>query len=171
MQYVAIIKQFTIFAEYSDYSESFNDLIIKVYIANRQNIEFYVIPYLNQYEIYFLAYKEYVFTTICTYNMNHEQILLYLQQLKSDFLSLLNNEKDQLTLKSTNLIRNTVEKFIRSTALTKIKQIEKELEETTKEKKNILNDMIDKELKLDLALENSNKLLSSVRFNFIKIEQ
>lgn len=31
--------------------------------------------------------------------------------------------------------------------------------------------MIDKELKLDLALENSNKLLSSVRFKFIKIEQ
>lgn len=156
MQYVGILKHYSIFAEYSDYNDSFQDLIIKFYI------EFYVIPYLNQYEIYFLHYKDYVLTTICSPNMNHEQILIYLQHLKQEFVELIETEKDQLTLKATKLIKRTIESFFQEQTVDKFKLVEREIEEVTKEKHSLLQVMIDKELKLDVEIEKSNKLLHSV---------
>ena len=173
MQYVAIIKHYSVFAEYSDYNDNFQDLIVKIFIANKQNIEFYVIPYMNQYEIFFLHHKEYVFSSICTPNMNTEQILVYLQSLKVEFCDLIENEKNQLTLKSTKLIKNTLQNFFQQQMTDKFKLVEKEIESVTKEKHSLLNSMIDRELKLDVEIENSNKLLGSVNFlffNFFKLK-
>lgn len=162
MQYVAILRHYSLFAEYSDYNDNFQDLIVKFYIANKQNIEFYVIPYLSQYEIFFLHYNDYVLTAICNPNMDHEEILIYLQHLKQEFSLLLAKEKEELTLNATKLIKQSIENFFQQQRIDKFKLVENELEEVTKEKHSLLKNMIDKELKLDVEIEKSNKLLSSV---------
>lgn len=162
MQYVGILKHYSIFAEYSDYTDNFQDLIIKVFIANKQNIEFYVIPYLSQYEIYFLHYGDYVFSAICHPNMNHETLLTYLQNLKDEFVSMISSERDQVTLKATNLIKKTLETHFASNSNDRFMKVEKEIEAVTKEKHSLLQNMIDKELRLDVEIENSNKLLRTV---------
>ena len=164
MQYVAILKHYSVFAEYSDYNDNFQDLIIKIYIANKQNIEFYVIPYLKQYEIYFLHYKEYVLCATCHPNMNHEEILVFLQNLKVNFTELLSTENGELSLKTTKLIKRTVELFLQKQSKNKISLIEKEIQENVQEKHNLLKEMIEKDVKLELQIDKSKSLKNSVNF-------
>ena len=105
MIYSSIINSNTIIADYSENSGDFNIITLKILKANRQPIQFYVIPYQN-YEFYFLQDEPYVFSCIVNVNTDNEKVLIFLQSLKEKFFSLCKNEKDNLTLKSTNLIRD-----------------------------------------------------------------
>lgn len=104
MIYSAIINSNTIIADYSENSGDFNIILPKILKANRQPIQFYVIPYQN-YEFYFLQEDPYVFSCIVNSNTDNEKVLLFLQNLKENFFNMCSNEKDNLTLKSTNLIK------------------------------------------------------------------
>jgi len=111
MIYSAIINSNTIIADYSDSSGDFNVILPKILKANRQPIQFYVVPYQN-YEFYFLQEEPYVFSCIVNSNTDNEKVLLFLQNLKEKFLSLCSNEKDNLTLKTTNLLKNLMVRII-----------------------------------------------------------
>jgi hypothetical protein len=162
MQYVAILRHYTVFADYSEYSENYQDSLIKIYQANKQNMEFYMIPY-QQFDIYFLHYKEYVFSTICQQNQESENILIYLQQLKDEFINLITKEKDSLTLKATKLLKATLDSFYSFKKQSKLDKIQDEIKSMVKEKHSLLQDMIKKEIKLDVANEKSEQLKTSVR--------
>ncbi len=111
MIYSAIINSNTIIADYSESSGDFNIILPKILKANRQPIEFFVIPYQN-YEFFFLQENPYVFSCIANKNTDNEKILLFLQNLKEKFLTVCSYEKDNLTLKSTNLIRDLMVLYI-----------------------------------------------------------
>jgi hypothetical protein len=104
MIYSAILDNYSIIAEYSEEQGDFQITLVKLLKANKQPIEFYVIPYSN-YEIFFLHYENYTFSCIAMENLDNEKILLFLQTLREKFLSLCISEKDNLTLKATILIR------------------------------------------------------------------
>ncbi len=105
MIYSAIINTNTIIADYSENSGDFNIILPKILKANKQPIQFYVVPYQN-YEFYFLQEENYVFSCIVNSNTDNEKVLLFLQNLKEKFFSICSDEKDNLTLKTTNLIRD-----------------------------------------------------------------
>jgi hypothetical protein len=104
MIYTAIFNSNTIIAEYSEEGGDFNITLTKLLKANRQPLEFYVIPFLN-YECFFLHKDEYTFSCICQQNLDNEKVLLFLQALKVKFINICLKEKDNLTLKTTNIIR------------------------------------------------------------------
>jgi len=109
MIYSAILQNFTIIADYSENPGDFNDILIKILKANKQPIEFYVIPY-QSYEFYFLQADHYIYSCIVNNNTDNEKVLLFLQTLKEKFISLCALDKDNLTLKTTNIIRETMVK-------------------------------------------------------------
>lgn len=111
MIYSAIINTNSILAEYSEDQGDFQITLIKILKANRQPLEFYVIPYLN-YEFFFLHKDEYTFSCIANTNIDNEKILLYLQTLKDKFISICSYEKENLTLKTTKLLRELMVKII-----------------------------------------------------------
>lgn len=161
MQYSAILRNYTIVADYSEYQENFQEILIKFYIANRQNLEFYVIPYYSQYEIFFLHWKEYIFSCISLPNEDSENILLFLQHVKTEFQGLLSKEKDQLTLKSTTLLRSSMHDFSSNKGKSKIGDIERELEAIRNEKQEMINTMIDKEMQIDNVVKKGEDLKRS----------
>lgn len=114
MIYSAIINSNTIIGDYSENSGDFNIILIKILKANKQPIKFYVVPYQN-YDFYFLQEEPYVFSCIVNNNTDNEKVLLYLQSLKERFFTLCSDEKDNLTLKTTNLIRDlmVINKFFK----------------------------------------------------------
>ena len=107
MIYSAIIQNHTIIADYSENPGDFNVILLKILKANKQSIEFYVIPYQN-YEFYFLQEEPYIYSCIVNTNTDNEKVLLFLQTLKEKFIAICAEEKDNLTLKTTNLIRETM---------------------------------------------------------------
>lgn len=164
MQYVAILKQYSILADYSENLENYQDSLIKIFITNKQNIEFYMIPFQNEFDIYFLHFKEYTFSSICKQNQDSEYVLIFLQQLKQEFSSLIDNEKDSITIKATKLLKKTMDNYFASKKQDKVSKIEQELDAIRKEKHTLLNNMIDKEIKLDVEIEKSTQLFNSVRY-------
>ena len=105
MIYSAIFHSYTVVADYSEEGGDFGVTLSKILKANRQPLEFYMITYLN-YDCFFLHKDDYTFSCISGQNLDHEKILLFLQSLREQFFSICRNEKDSLTLKSTNLIRD-----------------------------------------------------------------
>lgn len=105
MIYTAIFRVNTILADYSEDQGDFPTITMKILKANRQNLEFYVIPYLN-YDFYFLHKDDYTFTSITESNLDNEKILVFLQNLMERYLTLCRDEKDNLTYKTTSLIRD-----------------------------------------------------------------
>lgn len=111
MIYSAILQNLRIIADYSENPGDFNDILIKILKANKQPIDFYVIPYQN-YEFYFLQEKEknYIFSCIVNSNTDNEKVLLFLQNLKENFSMICGKDTDNLTLKATNLIKESMVK-------------------------------------------------------------
>ena len=107
MIYSAILDNYSVIADYSEEQGDFQVTLIKLLKANKQSIEFYVVPY-SQYEIYFLHYDSFTFSCIAPENIDHEKILVFLQTIKEEFLSMYKNEKDSLVLKTTNIIRENM---------------------------------------------------------------
>jgi len=112
MIYSAILQNYSIIADYSENPGDFNDILRKILKANRQPLEFYVIPYQN-YEFYFLQEEPYIFSCIVNLNTDNEKVLLFLQTLKEKFISLCVLDKDNLILKTTNIIRETMVNYIK----------------------------------------------------------
>jgi len=105
MIYSAILNSYTIIADYSEERGDFGNTLIKILKANRQPLEFYMINYLN-FECFFLHKDEFTFSSIVQQNLDNEQVLIFLQTLKTQFMNICVKEKDNLTLKTTNIIRN-----------------------------------------------------------------
>ncbi len=105
MIYSAIIHYNTPIADYSEIEGDFQKMMIKLLKANRQPLEFYAIPY-QDYEYYYLHQDDYTFSCIASPNLDNEKILIYLQTLREKFTSMCVNEKENLTLNSTNLLRD-----------------------------------------------------------------
>jgi hypothetical protein len=105
MIYSAIILNNTIISDYSEDQGDFQLTIIKLLKANRQPIEFYVVPFQN-YDFYFLHKDSYTFSCMAQQNLDSEKILLYLQTLKEQFLTLCKSEKDNLTLKTAKMLKD-----------------------------------------------------------------
>jgi hypothetical protein len=103
MIYCSIIQNMSTIAEYSDLEGDFKVMSLRVLKANKQPLEFYVVPYSN-WEFYYLHEHEYTYCSICNLNLDHEKILVYLQSLKDQFHRV-NNDKDSFTIKSTKLIQ------------------------------------------------------------------
>jgi len=104
MIYTAIFDAYTTIAEYSEEGGDFGVTLIKLLKVNRQPLEFYMISYLN-YECFFLHKDEYTFSSIVQQNLDNEKVLVFLQNLKQQFMNICRKEKDNLTLKTTNIIR------------------------------------------------------------------
>jgi hypothetical protein len=111
MIYSAILLNYSIISDYSEEQGDFQITITKLLKFNKQPIEFYVVPYQN-YDFYFLHKNDYTFSCMAYQHLDNEKILLFLQTLKDQFLTLCKTEKDNLTLKTTNLLKNLmVNKF------------------------------------------------------------
>src|SRR4051812_41889474 len=110
MIYSAIYNLNTIVADYSDDQGDFQKTCTNVFKANKQSVEFYVIPYMN-YDFYFLHKNEYTFASICNQNLDNEKVLIYLQNLKEHFEEICVTEKDSLFYKSTLILKNLMVKI------------------------------------------------------------
>lgn len=159
MLYLAILKHNSVFSDYTTNPENFQEIVIKFFISNKQNIDFYMIPCLNKFDIYFLRFKEYTLASISKQNEKQEVVLEYLQNLKDEFIRLLNNEKSSLALKSANLLKQIYDSFnTKGSFFNNIDLVENELHQITKEKHKLLNDIIDRELMIDQEIGKSNDL-------------
>ncbi len=105
MIYSAIFNSYSIIADYSEDGGDFQVTLSKILKANRQPLEFYMVTYLSL-DCFFLHREDYTFSCIVQQNLDHEKILLYLQSLREQYFSICKNEKDNLTLKITNIIRD-----------------------------------------------------------------
>ena len=112
MIYAAILKNNTILADYSEDQGDFQLMLTKFFSVNKQNLEFYVLPY-SRYEFAFLHFQEFTFSSITYQNsgkfiiiVDCERTLLFLQQCKQSFLDLIKYNKDNLTLKTTTLLKD-----------------------------------------------------------------
>jgi hypothetical protein len=105
MIYTSILKLNTVIADYSEDQGDYPFVMTKILKANRQNLEFYVVGYLN-YDFYFLHSEDHTFSCIASQNLDNEKILLFLQSLKESFLAICLNDRDNLTYRTTNLIRD-----------------------------------------------------------------
>lgn len=68
MIYSVILKNSTQVAEYSEEEGDFLENLLNIWKANKQSVEFYVLPY-QSYEFCFLQSKEYTFATIIQQNL------------------------------------------------------------------------------------------------------
>src|SRR5690349_6805381 len=105
MIYSAIFNLNTIIADYSEEGGDFQVTLTKLLKANRQPLEFYTITYSNS-DCFFLHKDDYTFSTIVGQNVDHEKVLVFLQALREQFFSICKSERDNLTLKTTNLIKD-----------------------------------------------------------------
>jgi hypothetical protein len=105
MIYSAIMLNNTIMSDYSEEQGDFQITITKLLKANRQSIEFYAVPFQN-YDFYFLHKDSYTFSCMAHQNLDSEKVLLYLQTLKEQFLTICKAEKDNLTLKTTTMLKD-----------------------------------------------------------------
>lgn len=161
MIYSAIFDNYTILADFSEEGGDFGVTLTKIFRANKQSLEFYMVTYLN-YDCFFLHNQEYTFSTITNQNVDNEKILLFLQELKEHFLSICKSEKDNLLLKSTNLIRDLVIKYQSHFSNDKFEKIDNTIESIRKEKLLIVSQVIEKEVLLETVVNKSDSLKQHV---------
>ena len=163
MIYTAIFQANKIIADYSEEVGDFPQLIKKIFNANKQPIEFYVVPYLS-YDYYFLHHANFTFSTITHPNQDNAKVMLFLQKLKTNYLQLvIRKEKDNLLIKSVTIIRNLMIEFKDKLADNKFKKIDNKLESIINEKKCLLEATLEKDALLNNISEKSNNLQIDVR--------
>ena len=105
MIYSCIIHSSKIISEYSDEMGDFSSMIKKILNANKQPIEFYVVPYLN-YDFYFYNQDQYTFGTITHSSQDNGKVLLFLQEINQEFKKLKNSKEiKSFSLKCAKMIR------------------------------------------------------------------
>ena len=162
MIYTAIFQSTSIIADYSDEMGDFPQMIKKIFLANRQPIEFYVIPYLS-YDYYFLHQEPYTFSIITEANQDNEKILLFLQKLKQNYLQLIyKKEKDNLLIKTVTLMRNLMREHKEKLGENKIKKVENKLEAIMEEKRSQLEATLEKDALINKVKEKSDSLKTNV---------
>ena len=161
MIYTAIFKSSSIIADYSDDMGDFPHMMKKIFSANKQPIDFYVIPYLS-YDYYFLHHDVYTFSAITESNQDNEIILLFLQKLKQNYLQLSIKEKDNLLIKTVTLMRKLMKEYKDKLGENKIKKVENKLEAIMKEKRNQLEATLEKDALINKVREKSDALMTNV---------
>ena len=105
MIYSCIIHSSKIISEYSDEMGDFSSMIKKILNANKQPIEFYVVPYLN-YDFYFYNQDQYTFGAITHSSQDNEKVLLFLQEINQEFKKLKNSKEiNSFSFKCAKMIR------------------------------------------------------------------
>ena len=163
MIYSAIFDNYTILADYSEESGDFGVTLTKIFRANKQPLEFYMVTYLN-YDCFFLHSKEYTFSTISNQNLDNEKILMFLQDIKEQFLTICKTERDNLILKCTNIIRNLMGSYQASVSNDKFEKIDNTIETIRKEKLQIVSQVLEKEVLLETIVNKSDNLKKHVKF-------
>ena len=166
MIYSVILKNTTAIAEFSEEGEGdFLELLTKYYKANKQIVEFYVLPY-QSYEFCFLQSKEYTFAGITKENTGKYIIIsinrsrkgpIFLTIIKEKFLWNFIKRKPyfsiNLDIKRANgilLYYKFQARFRDSLSINKFSLIEKELEDI----KNCKIDIIDKTIKNSMIVDS-----------------
>lgn len=154
MIYTCVLHSSTIISEYSEEIGDFKTMIKKIYNANRQPIEFYVIPYLN-FDFYFLNEKLYTFSCITNNNEENEKVLIYLQNIKKEIFNLLKNKNENFTIGSCNIIRKYMNEYKRNNSDNKILNINKKLQNIIQEKQNQLEEAMENDTLLNKMSQKS----------------
>ena len=154
MIYTCVLHSSTIISEYSEEIGDFKTMIKKIYNANRQPIEFYVIPYLN-FDFYFLNEKLYTFSCITNNNEENEKVLIYLQNIKKEIFKLLKNKNENFTIGSCNIIRKYMNEYKINNSDSKILNINKKLQNIIQEKQNQLEEAMENDTLLNKMSQKS----------------
>lgn len=220
--YIAVIKNQSIVAEYSDQTGDFADLALKILRANELNAKkkvnnqskdrqqipnnqnFFIIPYdSNIYNFYFLVSDGFSLLVLANkgfiedsndfsknetkeesmilmsktkednyFENNNEKILLFLESLNHNITSNIDFSKDDFSLanpnrKIQNLLKNSFSDFNLMTSSSKdfgadkFRLIEDELELIKKEKYDLLQKLVEKDLDIETIYNKSESLKMS----------
>ena len=158
MIYSCIIHTSKIISEYSDEMGDFSSMIKKILNANKQPIEFYVVPYLN-YDFYFYNQEQYTFCTITHSSQDNEKVLLFLQQINQEFKKLKNSkEKKFFSVKCAQMLREKMIQYKEKYSENKFDKLNNKLNSIIEEKRTQLEESLEKDALINKINEKSNDL-------------
>ena len=158
MIYSCIIHTSKIISEYSDEMGDFSSMIKKILNANKQPIEFYVVPYLN-YDFYFYNQEQYTFGCITHSSQDNEKVLLFLQEINQEFKKLKNSKEiNTFSLKCAKMIREKMIKYKEKYSENKFDKLNNKLNSIIEEKRNQLEESLEKDALINRINEKSNNL-------------
>ena len=158
MIYSCIIHSSKIISEYSDEMGDFSSMIKKILNANKQPIEFYVVPYLN-YDFYFYNQDQYTFGTITHSSQDNGKVLLFLQEINQEFKKLKNSKEiNTFSLKCAKMIREKMIKYKEKNSENKFDKLNNKLNSIIEEKRNQLEESLEKDALINRINEKSNNL-------------
>ncbi len=158
MIYSCIIHSSKIISEYSDEMGDFSSMIKKILNANKQPIEFYVVPYLN-YDFYFYNQEQYTFGCITHSSQDNEKVLLFLQEINQEFKKLKNSKEiNTFSLKCAKMIREKMIKYKEKYSENKFDKLNNKLNSIIEEKRNQLEESLEKDALINRINEKSNNL-------------
>ena len=161
MIYSLILLNREIIADFSEIEGDFLSFSMKVLKTLNKNNEF---TFLENESYYFniLIFEEFIFLTITNLNSNIEQVLEFLKTLKFRFLEIFKIEKENLTIVSTNLLKELMNLYIKNLKYEKIDKVEHELDEVKVEIKRNLEKTIEKDYQIENLLIKSKNLMRDV---------
>ena len=161
MIYSLILLNREIIADFSEIEGDFLSFSLKVLKTLNKNNEF---TFLENESYYFniLIFEEFIFLTITNLNSNIEQVLEFLKTLKFRFLEIFKIEKENLTIVSTNLLKELMNLYIKNLEYEKIDKVEHELDEVKVEIKRNLEKTIEKDYQIENLLIKSKNLMRDV---------
>ena len=133
-------------------------MIKKILNANKQPIEFYVVPYLN-YDFYFYNQEQYTFGCITHSSQDNEKVLLFLQEINQEFKKLKNSKEiNTFSLKCAKMIREKMIKYKEKYSENKFDKLNNKLNSIIEEKRNQLEESLEKDALINRINEKSNNL-------------
>ena len=133
-------------------------MIKKILNANKQPIEFYVVPYLN-YDFYFYNQDQYTFGAITHSSQDNEKVLLFLQEINQEFKKLKNSKEiNTFSLKCAKMIREKMIKYKEKYSENKFDKLNNKLNSIIEEKRNQLEESLEKDALINRINEKSNNL-------------
>jgi hypothetical protein len=158
MIYSCIIHSSKIISEYSDEMGDFSSMIKKILNANKQPIEFYVVPYLN-YDFYFYNQDQYTFGAITHSSQDNEKVLLFLQEINQEFKKLKNSKEiNSFSFKCAKMIREKMIQYREKYSENKYDKLNNKLNSIIEEKRNQLEESLEKDALINRINEKSNDL-------------
>ena len=158
MIYSCIIHSSKIISEYSEEMGDFSSMMKKILNANKQPIEFYVVPYLN-YDFYFYNQDQYTFGTITHSSQDNGKVLLFLQEINQEFKKLKNSKEiNTFSLKCAKMIREKMIKYKEKYSENKFDKLNNKLNSIIEEKRNQLEESLEKDALINRINEKSNNL-------------
>ena len=136
----------------------FSSMMKKILNANKQPIEFYVVPYLN-YDFYFYNQEQYTFGCITHSSQDNEKVLLFLQEINQEFKKLKNSKEiNTFSLKCAKMIREKMIKYKEKYSENKFDKLNNKLNSIIEEKRNQLEESLEKDALINRINEKSNNL-------------